>query len=85
MKIDLKKLQEVSLQFQFKNLPGELEIENTVAQFTLHKMVEVVLNYDESSYGHAPSNVKMAFETLLDLGIIKLDDAVEPKVQQLNS
>lgn len=86
MKLDLEKLQEVSMKFSNQiNLPGGLSIDNSLTQFALQTMLRVTLEYNESTYSHAPTNVKLAFETLRGLGIIVFEEPDASKVQQLNS
>jgi hypothetical protein len=84
MKLDLEKLQELSMKFSNRALPGGLTIDNSLTQYAIQTMLKVTLEYNESSYSHAPTNVKLAFETLRDLGVIVF---VEPDVkpQHLNS
>jgi len=84
MKIDLKKLKEIEAQFCTpQQLPGDILISADLSLFTLQKMMKVVLEYNEASYRHAPTNVQLALETLKTLGIIIEEPSVS--VQQLNS
>jgi hypothetical protein len=86
MKLNLAKLQQVALQYTNQSsINGMPTIDNSLTQFALETMIRVTLEYNESSYGHAPTNVKLAFETLKDLGIIVLDEIIQTKPQQLNS
>jgi hypothetical protein len=86
MKIDLEKLKEVELKYGSPAvLPGDIHISNELSLFTLQQMVKIVLDYNESTYLYATSNVKLAFETLKSLGVIVEDIPTEPKIQQLNS
>jgi hypothetical protein len=85
MKIDLDKLQQLSIKYASQaNLPGGLSIDNSLTQYALQTMLKVTLEYNESSYGHAPTNVKLAFETLKGLGVIILEE-LDKKPIQLNS
>jgi len=84
MKIDFQKLKETEAQFCTPHqLPGDLQVSADLSLFTLQRMIKVVLEYNESSYTHAPSNVRLAFETLKSLGIIVESPSIN--VQQLNS
>jgi hypothetical protein len=49
----------------------------------VNKMIENVLNYREDKYENAPQNIKMAIDTLKDLGII--EEGKNNNIQQLNS
>jgi len=84
MKIDFRKLKEIEAQFCTpQQLPGDLQVTTDLSLFTLQRMIKIVLEYNESSYTHAPSNVRLAFETLKSLGIIVEESSIS--VQQLNS
>jgi len=86
MKIDLNKLKQLEATFCTpQSLPGDIQITSDLSLFTLQKMMKIVLEYNDSTYAHATSNVKMAFETLKSLGVIIEDSSVDTKVQQLNS
>jgi len=86
MKVDFKKLKEIEMQFCTpQQLPGDLQVTAELSLFTLQRMMKVVLEYNESSYSHASSNVKLAFDTLKSLGIIVESDSIDTKVIQLNS
>jgi len=85
MKIDLKKLQKVSMQFASQNLPGGGSIDNSLTQHALQVMVTNVLNFNETSFLLAPNNIKVAINTLAELKILILDANDKPPVQQLNS
>lgn len=86
MKIDFQKLKEIEGQFcSSQMLPGNIQITAELSLFTLQRMMKIVLEYNESSYSHAPSNVRLAFETLKSLGIIVEEAGITLPVQQLNS
>lgn len=85
MKLDLKRLQKVSMQFASQKLPGDIIIDNSLTQHALHIMVTNVLNFYEAPFNLAPNNIKTAINTLVELKILILDDNTKPPVQQLNS
>jgi len=75
MKIDLKQLQRIERSY----------LHDKVTLFSLKQMLNVVLNYNESSFKMAPNNVTTAIETLVELKILLLDESNNPPIQQLNS
>jgi hypothetical protein len=79
MRIDLKKLTSLEASLAM----SKDGVVNTTSLFTLREMISLVLQYRETGYELAPNNVKMAFNTLKQMGIIK--DTPDKEVQQLNS
>ena len=62
MKIDFKKLKKLELEYK----------ENIVCLNSIQILIELVLSYNETGqYSLAPINIKLAVDTLLDLGILK--------------
>ena len=62
MKIDFKKLKKLELEYK----------ENIVCLNSIQILIELVLGYDETrNLELAPINIKLAKDTLLDLGILK--------------
>jgi len=74
MKINLEKLKSV-----------EVEYESHACEIILINMLNTVIDFSNSSYIIAPDNVKLALNTLIDLGIIEGDIPEEKEIQQLNS
>lgn len=75
MKINLKKLAEVEKKYA----------ESGVSIDVLRLMVSNALNFQDTSYLMAPSNIKTSINTLIDLKILVEDAKLDPPVQQLNS
>ena len=73
MKINLEKLKKIE----------ELYDNSHSSELALRQMISIVLDYHNSPYTIAPDNVKLAINTLKDLGII--EESEISKIQQLNS
>lgn len=76
MKINFKKLQQIECDFSKDDV--------YVTRESLRQMINIVLDYYNSPYIIAPDNVKLAINSLKELGIIEEID-VEKKIQQINS
>jgi hypothetical protein len=77
MRIDLKKLAAIEASMCLDGTTS------TTSLFALQEMLRLVLQYKETGYQLATTNVKMAYDTLKQLGVIK--DTPNKEVQQLNS
>lgn len=75
MKINLDKLREVENSYEGHDITRE----------TLSSMLKTVLDFYNSSYSIAPDNVKLAYNTLIDLRIIEEDLNKEKEIQHLYS
>jgi predicted RNA-binding protein Jag len=85
MKIDIKRLQKVTMQISSQNLPGGLVIDNSITLDALNLMVKNVLNHESTPYALAPNNIKVAIDTLTELKILVADNKSNSPVIQLNS
>ena len=84
MKIDFKKLRQIEVEYcTSMNMPGNINISNDMSRETLSNMMNLILSYEGGSYSRGPLNVKLAYNTLKDLGIIMDDSKIKP--EQLNS
>jgi len=75
MKINLKQLAKIEKTY----------IENGISLEVLKLMLSNVLNFGETSFSHAPNNIKTAVNTLKELKILVMDEVSASEIQQLNS
>jgi hypothetical protein len=76
MKIDLEKLKKVERKYDDSGL----------SHYAIELMLKEVIAFNQAPYKLAPNNVMLSMNTLIDLGILIIEeDKKDPPVQQLNS